>query len=129
MAEQSSLGQWLEQRCQEERLSLRQAAAKTGLSHGTIRDIIRGVSPSSESIKKLAHGFGGNGKQGLALEDKLLVLAGYRSDRPGEDLSESMAELMDKVKQLSESQIQVMIHFADFLAEVEASQSGAVAKS
>ena len=119
MAEQSSLGQWLEQRCQEERLSLRQAAAKTGLSHGTIRDIIRGVSPSSESIKKLSRAFGGDGDEGLALEDNLLVLAGYRSERPGEKLSEPLARLMDKVRQFHERQLKMMEHFADFLIEIE----------
>ncbi|GAI99352.1 unnamed protein product [marine sediment metagenome] len=81
MKEQGGLGHWLEERCHREHLSLRQAAATTGLSHGTIRDIIDGSRPLPETIKKLAMGFGGNGKRGLALRDRLFVLAGYRTER------------------------------------------------
>jgi len=113
------LGHWLEQRCKQERLSLRQAAAKTGLTHSTIRDVIKGGHPSSETIRKLAQGFGGNGVQGLALEDELLILAGYRTERPGGELSESMAELMDKARLLNDPQLKIMSHFADFLIEIE----------
>ena len=114
------ISQWLEEKCRKEHLSLRQAAAKTGLSHSTIGDIINGVQPSPETIRKLAQAFGGKGNlQRLALEDKLLVLAGYRSERPkGEELSESMAELMDKVGEFSEPRIKVMLRFADFLFEI-----------
>ena len=82
MKEQSSLGQWLEQRCK--RLSLRQAAAKAGLSHQTIASIIAGNRPLPETIEKLAQGFGGNGKKRLALEDRLFVLAGYRREQTRE---------------------------------------------
>lgn len=114
-----SLGQWLEQMCKREGLSLRKAAAKTGLSHGTIGDIKNGVQPSAETIRKLAHAFGGNGKRGLVLEDQLLMLAGYRTGRPDEGLSEPMARLMDRVSEFSESQLKVMSRFADFLAEME----------
>lgn len=84
MKEQGTLGQWLNQRCETEHLSLRQAAAKTSLAHTTIRDIIDGSRPLPETIKKLAQGFGGNGKRGLALEDRLLALAGYQRERPKE---------------------------------------------
>ncbi|MQY80819.1 MAG: helix-turn-helix domain-containing protein [Dehalococcoidia bacterium] len=119
MGEQGSLGQWLEQRCHREHLSLRQAAARAGLTHTTIADIIKGGRPSAVTIKKLAMGFGGNGKQGLALEDQLLTLAGYRTPRPGgEEISESMAELIDKVDKFSEPQVRMMINFADFLVEI-----------
>ncbi|MBA7705514.1 hypothetical protein ES703_114345 [subsurface metagenome] len=82
--EEQSLGQWLEQRCRQEHLSLRQAAARTGLTHTTIAGIINGGRPFPESIRKLAKGFGGDGKRGLALEDRLFVLAGYRRERTKE---------------------------------------------
>jgi len=36
------LGSWLAERCKQESLSLRQAAAKTGISHATVADIITG---------------------------------------------------------------------------------------
>lgn len=114
-----SLGQWLEQMCEREGLSLRKAAVKTGLSHGTIGDIIKGVKPSGETIRKLAHAFGGNGKRCLVLEDELLILAGYRTGRSDEELSEPMARLIDRVSEFSESQLKVMSRFADFLAETE----------
>ena len=74
------LSQWLNQRCKSEHLSLRQAAARTGLSHVTIKDVIEGGRPLPETIRKLAQGFGGDGS--LALEDRLMVLAGYRREEP-----------------------------------------------
>lgn len=120
MEEQDGLSQWLQAVCRKEHLSLRQAAAKTALSHSTIRDIIAGSRPLPETIRKLSQGFGGDGTaQRLALEDRLLGLAGYRSERPEEVLSEPLARLIDKVRQLNESQIKMMSHFADFLTEIE----------
>lgn len=114
------LGEWVKQRCQKEHLSLRQAAAKTGLSHATIRGIINGGSASPESIKKLAGAFGGDGRVGLAVEDKLLVLAGYRTHRPeAEEITEPMARLLDKLTHFREPQLKLMGYFADFLAEME----------
>ncbi len=120
MKEQGSLGQWLEERCGREHLTLREAAAKTGLSHATIGDIIKGNHPLPETIRKLAQGFSGDGTaERLALEDCLQVLAGYRTPRPeGEELNEPLSQLMDKVKQFSEPQVKMMCHFADFLAEI-----------
>ena len=116
----AGLGQWLKDRCQAEGLSLRQAAAKTGLSHATIADVINGTSPSPETIKRLSHSFGGDGNEGLALEDSLLILAGYRTQRPdGEDLNQPMARLMDKVANFSEPQLKLMARFAEYLAEME----------
>ena len=114
-----ALGQWLKDRCERERLSLRQAANKTGLSHATIGDVINGVKPSAETIRKLARAFGGNGQRVWALEDKLLVLAGYRSERPQEKLSEPVARLMDSLNQFDESQLKIMSRFADFLVKME----------
>ncbi len=117
--EEQGLGQWLKDRCHREHLSLRQAAARTGLSHATIGDIRKGSHPFPETIVKLARGFGGNGNnERLALEDKLLVLAGYRTERPEEELTGSRAQLMDKVRGLSEPQIKMIINFADFLVEI-----------
>ena len=90
----TGLGSWVVERCRVEGLSLRQAAAKTGLSHATIRDIMNGGSASAETIRKLAAGFGGDGEATrLAVEDKLLTLCGYRSERPEEKLSEPMGRL------------------------------------
>lgn len=57
----SRLGNWLEKKCREEHLSLRQAAARTRLSHTTISGIIRGSRPLPETVGKLTQGFSGNG--------------------------------------------------------------------
>lgn len=119
MQGQGRLGKWLLEICQQQGLSLRQAGVRVGLSHGTIRDIINGAHPLPATIKKLARAFGGNGRQRLALEDKLLTLAGCRTERPSEKLTELLAQLMDKVKGFNELQIKMMVRFADFLVEIE----------
>ena len=117
----NSLGSWLEEKCKSERLSLRQAAAKTGLSHSTLANIRKGNSNvSGETIKKLARYFGGDGtRRKLVLEDRLLVLAGYRAERPEDELSEPMARLMDTVSQFSKPKLKIIAHFAELLAEME----------
>ena len=116
----NSLGSWLEEKCKSERLSLRQAAAKTGLSHSTLANIRKGNSNvSGETIKKLARYFGGDGTRRLVLEDRLLVLAGYRTERPEDELNEPMARLMDTVSQFSKQQLKIMACFGEFLAEIE----------
>ena len=85
MENQGKLSQWLEARCRTEHLSLRQAAARTGLSHSTIADIRKGGRPVPETIRKLAQGFGGDGTaERLALEARLLVLAGYIEEKPSQ---------------------------------------------
>jgi len=119
--EQTGLSQWLKDRCTAEGLSTRQAAARTGLSHATISDIINGASlPSPETIKRLAKAFGEDGNERLALEDSLLILAGYRTQRPdGEDISQPLARLMDKVANFSEPQLKLMARFAEYLADME----------
>lgn len=111
------LGQWLQDRCQKEGLSLRQAAAKTGLSHATISDIIKGASPCAETIKKLAEAFGDDHHQRQALEDQLLILSGYRSQPREGTLSEPLARLLDKISQFSDEELRIMEHFADFISE------------
>ena len=119
MEEQGTVGQWLEERLRREHLSLRQAAAKTGLSHATIADIMARGHPSPETIRKLAQGFGGDGKLRLVLEDHLLTLAGYRTPRPeGEEISEALAQLLDKVSKFNDSQLSIMTQFGDFLIEI-----------
>lgn len=117
--EQQTVGQWLKERCEKDKLSLRQAAGKTGLSHSTIGDIINGVQPSADTVRKLANAFGGNGQRGFVLEDKLLTLAGYRSQRPEQELSEPMGRLIDRLSTFKEQQLKIMSRFADFLAELE----------
>lgn len=116
----TELGQWLSDTCRKERLSLRRAAAKTGLSHATIADILNGGQVTADTIKKLAAAFGNGGEnQRLALEDKLLILAGYRSPRHNGDLSEPMARLLDQVQLLNEPELKVITRFADFLMELK----------
>jgi len=119
MQARGRLGKWVEETCKQERLSLRQAASKTGLSHATIDDIRKGGGASAETIRKLAQAFGGDGREMLALEDKLLNLSGYRSERPeGEDLSEPMARLLDRLSGLNEPQLKIVERFAEFLSEM-----------
>lgn len=113
------IGPWLKKVCEKEGLSLRQAAARSGLSHATIAKAIRSNSTSPETIRKLAHAFGGDGEAGLALEDRLLILAGHRTNHPGKELSEPMARLLDKLGHFSEPELKVIGAFADFLSEME----------
>lgn len=122
MQQVGGLDSWLAQRCQKGGLSLRQAATKTGLSHSTIRDVMNGATASQKTIKRLAAAFGGDGRRRLALEDKLLTLAGYRSQRPGEELNEPLAGLVDVLSQLSEPQLKLVGHFAEFLAGMDKNQ-------
>ena len=81
-----------------------------------------GSTASRDTLKKLARGFAsGNGHhQIMVLEDKLLVLAGYKQEEKIE-LSEPVALLLDRVSDFSEPQIKIMTRFADFLAEMEGS--------
>ncbi len=116
----SGLGQWLKEMCQKQGLSLRQAASRTGLSHGTIEGILKGTSPSPETVKRLAQSFGGDGNEKLALEDSLLILAGYRTQRPdGQDLSQPLARLLDKVAHFDETKLKLMADFAEYLTHLE----------
>ncbi len=114
----SGLGEWLKAKCDEEGLSLRQVATKVGVSHQTIAGLIDGKKALPQTIKKLAKAFGGDHHQRIALEDKLLCLAGYRTERPEEELSEPLARLSDKLGQFSEPQLMIMEHFADYISEI-----------
>lgn len=113
--EATDLATWLTETCEKERLSLREAAAKTGLSHGTIRDLKNGVCPSTGSIKKLAEGFSEDIHERLSLEDHLLILAGHRTPRPGQELSRHLARLIDRLSYFDEAQLQMMVRFAEYL--------------
>lgn len=117
-----SLGQWLYGVCNKEGLSLRQAGAKTGLSHSTIADIMKGVQVSAETIRKLATGFAENGQhERLALEDHLFILAGYRTPRPeGEEPRQTLGQLIDKLAQFDDRQLKLVRHFADYISNLEA---------
>jgi len=119
MEEQGNLAYWLADRCQKEHLTLRQTAAKTGLSHSTIHQILNGAGAFPETIGKLAKAFADGTNQRLALEDHLLVLAGYRTEHPEGELSEPLAHLIDKVKEFNQPQLKMMDRFADFLIEIE----------
>jgi len=111
----------LQDRCHQEKLSLREAAQKANLSHVTIAGVIHGDRPSVGTIRKLAQGFGDGTNERLTLEDRFLVLAGYRTHRPQEKLNVPLAQLMDQVRQFSESKIKMMRRFADFLTEIDRS--------
>ena len=43
----------------------------------------------------------------------------HRSERRGEEFSESMAELIDKAKYLNDPQLKMVTRFVDFLIEVK----------
>ena len=119
MKEQSTLGQWLKEKWQEEGLSLRQVATKVGVSHQTIAGLMSGKKALPQTIKKLAKAFGGDHHQMTALEDKLLSLAGYRTERPEEELSEPLARILDKLTDLDVDQLGIVEQFADFIVRVE----------
>ncbi len=111
------LGIWVAERCRQEGLSLRQAATKTGLSHATIADIIKGKRPLPETIKRLAQAFSEDGaRHKLELEDTLLTLAGYRSSRPDEEKpSGHLAHVLDKLTGFTEPDLEMVGHFIDFI--------------
>ena len=53
----SGLGQWLRERCEADGLSLRDAAARVGVNHGTIAKIMDGASPSPQTFRRLVRAF------------------------------------------------------------------------
>ena len=110
---------WLESKCHTDKLSLRKAANKIGVSHNTVASIINGERPSPSTITKMAEAFSGNAQhQRGALEDFLLNLAGYRSDRAEGKLNEPLARLMDKLDNFTPAQLEIMEQFADFIVKV-----------
>jgi len=118
--ERTPLAQWLEQRCQDERLSYRQAAKKVGVSHATIGDIRKGARPSATIIVKLAEAFGNGSKnQREVLEDHLLDICGYRSERTDPAISEPMARLLDRLSLLNDDQLKAVENIIDFSVSLE----------
>jgi len=116
-----TFSEWLTVRMGKEKLSLREAAEMAGVSHSTIAGLLKGVSPTPETIKKLAKAFSNDGeKSWMAMEDELLVMAGYRTKRDDEgEMSTSLARLMDEVAGFSEPQLRLMAEFAKFLKSNE----------
>ena len=113
--EPAALSKWLEQRCRDERLSFRQAAKKVGVSHATIAAIRKGTRPSAATVVKLVEAFGNDGKnQRAALEDHLLGLCGYRSERTDPAISEPLARLLDRLSRFSDEQLEAIEHIIDF---------------
>ncbi len=112
-----SLATWLAGRCKQEKLSYRTAAARTGISHGTIAAIIKGVRPSAVTIGKLAKAFGTNGQNHVAeLEDELLGLCGYRSAHPVTRASGPVSILRYKLVTLNDAQLKLVESFVNYCA-------------
>ena len=109
---------WLVRKCRERGLSLRKASIKAGLSTATIAALVGGVHPRPETIKKLARFFSGDGAsiaEVMALEDHILVLAGYRSPAPEAKYSEALGRVVAKLRGCEEREILLVEHFIDFL--------------
>jgi len=115
----NGLGLWLQEVCDKDKLSLRAAGEKTGLSHSTIRDIVKGNTPSIDTIRKLASAFSSGSQHGQVLEEKLLILAGHIIERQAGSTSEPLARLMDTIDGFGEQQLKVLIHFAEYLKNLE----------
>jgi len=112
----SDFAKWLRERCREERLSYRQAAARAGLNHATIALVINGARPAAETIKKLAAAFSNDGSnQRVVLEDYLLTLCDYRSQPPEIKLNEPLAKLVDKLSHYSEAQLRLVDEFTNYI--------------
>ncbi len=115
--ELATLAAWLEKRCKDEKLSYRQAAIKTGVSHATIASIRKGLRPSASTVVKLAEAFGNSGKnQRSALEDYLLTLCGYRSGNHEVKNGEPLARILDKLSHFDEEKLKLVEAFVDFSA-------------
>ena len=115
----NDFAKWLRERCRDERLSYRQAAARAGLSHATIAVVINGARPSATTIVKLAAAFSNDGpNQRVVLEDYLLTLCGYRSQRLEMKLSEPLARLVDKLGHYNEAQLQLVDQFASYISRL-----------
>ncbi len=113
--EPATLAKWLEKRCKDEKLSYRKAASKAGVSHATIAAIRKGTRPSAATVVKLAEAFGNDGRnQKAALEDHLLGLCGYRSERTDPAPREPLARLLDRLSHFSDEQLKAIENIIDF---------------
>ncbi len=113
----NALGNWLKDRCQQEHLSLRQAATKANLSHATISDIINGGRPSAATIVKLAEAFSNGDSHKEELKDQLLSLVGYRGERIKGEMSDAVARVVEKLNHVSPDQLEVIESLASFVTE------------
>ncbi len=116
------LGEWLRLICKERRLSLRQAEKIIGISHSTVNFIMRGHPVNLRTVQKLAKAFGDGECHRRALEDKLMVMAGFRQ-RPIE-VSEAVGRLLDGIGDFSDDEFKILAEFADYLKEIRSSFSG-----
>ena len=114
-----NINRWPRERCREERLSCRQAAAKAGLSHATIAKIRKGTRPLAETIIKLAEAFSDGPNQRVVLEDYLLTLCGYRNKPPEIKLAEPLVGIVDKLSHFNEAQLKIIDQFAEFVAKID----------
>ena len=115
----NGLGLWLQKECDRNKLSLRAAGEKTGLSHSTIRDIVNGSIPNPDTIRKLANAFSDGNQHEQALENKLSILAGHRTEHQVGSINEPVARLLDIISEFSEQQVMLLVRFADFLDNME----------
>ncbi|MBA7581120.1 hypothetical protein ES708_23020 [subsurface metagenome] len=111
------LGKWLRKACKGKNLSLRQAGKMIGISHTTIALILHDRPVHPLTIRKLAKTFSNGKYHRAALEDELLTLAGYRS-KPPPEVNETIARLIDGVRDFSPEEIKMLTRFADYLREI-----------
>ncbi|MBA7540466.1 hypothetical protein ES705_32763 [subsurface metagenome] len=111
------LGKWLRKACKMKNLSLREAGKMIGISHSTIALILHDRPVHPLTIKKLAKTFSNGQYHRAALEDELLTLAGYRSNRPPE-LNKTIGRLIDSVRDFSPEELKMLTRFADYLVEI-----------
>ncbi|GAI67703.1 unnamed protein product, partial [marine sediment metagenome] len=107
----------LRKACKGKNLSLREAGKKIGISHTTIALILHGRRVHPLTIRKLAKAFSNGQYHRAVLEDELLTLAGYRSNRPPE-LNETIGRLIDSVIDFSPEELKMLTRFADYLVEI-----------
>ena len=121
------LGKWLEKTCKDRRLSLRQAEKLIGISHSTVNFIIRGHPVQFRTVQKLAKAFSDGDCHRKALEDKLMVMAGYRH-KPIE-VSVAVGQLLDSVEGFSDDEFKILARFADYIVEIRSSFSSSALSS
>jgi len=111
------LGKWLRKACKGKNLSLREAGKMIGISHSTIALILHDRPVHPLTIRKLAKTFGNGLYHRRALEDKLLTLAGYRSN-PAPEVNETIGRLIDSVRDFSPEEMKMLTRFADYMVEI-----------
>lgn len=110
----NAFGQWIEDKCKNDHPSLREIAHKVGVSHQTIAGLKAGKRPLPETIEKLARAFGG--KRWLALQNYLLVLAGYKAE------DSSQPDLLEKASLLSPQHQRILEVLVEEFTKIEGSK-------